>query len=667
MPKKALLFVTALTCILVVSIIAFYARETQVERGSFPKMAAAEALSVYDIRNDSAEAKLAALVLQGLINQGTAKIYVLTRESNLDQTWLDESGKSYQAVPLLTGSNPGLRTLYRDYGDLVDKLIVWEGSRDWTFNIALMKGSLEKGLPVTDAIKDGLTAEFGSKPAEDIRLNWAGRVEAYDWAIDNLMPSLDKRILFSAGLRTPDWTAYPWNIFDYAVASKSFAFYLDPSIPAERDEIVKIIQKGGYPPGTPVLGYAPNADDLNDYTNPYGVGYVVSDFFSNGSVWSSFASKTYSQPSGVAVDAQPGKVYVAITASDGDNLQYDQQLINHFRNEAAGQVPVGITVAPVLQELGTPILDYFYSKIGSNIELVAGPSGYQFIYPEKYSESGYPTWLSRNRQWLMDAGIHTSQIWHSPINSVSHKQMADSLVGSGVTGLLRGDDGAPINAYHGIYTVPQGNMIWKNGEIYSVLSSVIEDSEKPIFHTIYPILGFYGTDADGQAAFFDHLKAEVDRLNRDFPGKFVFLKPQDLVATIHKLMTDNRSVNFDANNTNQESIYIYEDNHTAMDNGRRYADGASSWIYKFDLADDVEHATLTLAIAGNYVVDVSKDGMKWNHAANAQGSVSELTVNSDLSSWLSRNPTKTVYVRIKSGSQQEGDGVTLSRLSISTE
>ncbi|MCQ6561012.1 OmpL47-type beta-barrel domain-containing protein [Paenibacillus mendelii] len=655
------------TFIFAAAVSALHVKNVQAAGGEFPKMAPAQTLYVYDIRNDTAEAKLAALVLQGLINQGSAKIYVLTRESNLDQTWLDESGKSYQTVSLLSGSNPGLRTMYRDYSTLVNKLIVWEGSRDWTFNIAMMKGSLENGLPVTDAIKNSLIAEFGSKPAEDIRLNWAGRVEAYDWALDNLMPSLDKRILFSAGLRTPDWTGYPWNIFDYAVASKSFAFYLDPRIPAERDEIVKIIQRGGYPPGTPVLGYAPNADDLNDYTNPYGVGYVVSDYYSNGSVWSSFANKTYSQPAGAAVEAQPGKVYVSITASDGDNLQYDQQLINQFQNATAGQVPVGITIAPVLQELGSPILDYFYSRTGSNIELVAGPSGYQFIYPEKYSSSGYATWLTRNRQWLIDAGIHTSQIWHSPINSVSHKQMADSLVGSGVTGLLRGDDGAPINAYHGIYTVPQGHMVTQYGDIYNVLSNVPMDPAKPVFHNIYPILAYYGMDANGQSVFFDRLKAEVDRLNQDYPGKFVFLKPQDQVATINKLNTNIKGVSFDANNSDKETIYIYEDNFSAMDNGHRYADLTGNWIYKFDLADDADHATLTMDIAGNYVIDVSKDGVNWSAAANAQGDLSRITINSDLSGWLSNNSSKTIYVRFSDGTPQDGNGPSLYHLTVSTE
>jgi len=665
MLKPKIIVIGLIGIIIVAGAIAALQGRTKEEVDStFPKMKPADTLYVYDIRNDSAEAKLAALTLQGLINQSSAKVYVLTREKNLDQMWLDESGKSYTPVTLIQGTNPGLSTLYRDYQNLITKFIVWEGSKDWTFNLALMKGALEGGLPVTDTIRSSLISAFGSKPSEDIRTNWSGRVEAYDWAIEHLMPSLNKRILFSAGLREPDWAGYPWNVFDYAVASKSFTFYLDPRNPDEYAVLVRIIQGGDYTPGTAVLGYAPNADDLNEYTNPHGVGYVVSDFFSNGSVWSSFESKTYTQPAGVAIQAEPGKVYVSITTSDGDNLQYAQQLMDYFQDPAMGDIPIGITIPPVLREIGSPILDYLYAHKGDNIELVAGPSGYQFIYPSHYSSSGYKTWLNENKKWLTGAGVHTANVWRIPLNSVYHKQMVDSLAGSGVTGILRGDDVQPINAYHGVYTLSQGNMLTRGGEIYSILSSVSEDDEHPVFYNLYPILAFYGVDDNGKAVFFERLKDEVTRLQQDFPGKYIFLKPKDLVATIDKLNTDLQGASLEANNSSVETMYLYEDNDSAMDNGYRYAGGDASWVYKFNLEDDIDQAMLKMDISGNYSVDVSKDGINWSAAMKASGSSGRSSVESSLSDWLNDNPSKTIYVRFKSGDPQDENGMILYTLSI---
>jgi len=663
---KRMIFIAFALILAVTTSLTMQVQSVQAIGSTFPKMAPASTLYVYDIRNDSPEAKLAAMTLQGLINQTTAKVYVLTREKDLDQMWLDESGKSYTTVTLVSGSNPGLRTMYRDYQALINKLILWDSSKDWTFNLALMKGALEGGLPVTDTIRSSLISEFGSKTIEDIRSNWSGRVDAYDWAVEHLMLSLDKRILFSAGLR-PDWVDYPWNIFDYAVASKSFTFYLDPRIPAEYDALIQIIEEGGYPPGTAVLGYASNSDDLNEYTNPHGVGYVVSDYYSNGSVWSSFDNKTYTQPAGAAVEAEPGKVYVSITASDGDNLQYAQQLIDYFQDPDRGAVPVGITIPPVLRELGSPILDYLYANKGSNIELVAGPSGYQFIYPTHYSSTGYATWLNYNRQWLMDTGIHTANVWRIPMNSTYHKQMVDSLAGSGVKGILRGDDGQPINAYHDLYTVSQGNMIMHDGDIYNTLSNVSIDSNKPVFQNLYPILAYYGVDTTGKAVFFKRLKKEIEKLQQDFPGKYVFLKPQDIVATIDKLNTNIRGVSFVANNSDKETLHIYEDQFSNLDNGHRYADGNGSWIYKFDLADDIEQASLTLDISGDYEVDISKDGTNWSAAARANGNISRTMVGSDLSGWLVNNPSNIIYVRFADGSPQDGNGPSLYHLTLSSE
>ncbi len=638
----------------------------------YPKMEQADTLYVYDIRNDTAEAKLSALALQGLINQGTAKIYVIARE-DVDVAWLDTAGKSYVKVPLLSGDNAGLRTLYRDYRNSISKFILWDGDSDWTYPVALMKGSLEGGLPVTETIKNSLQSEFGTKTAEDIRTNWNSRIAAYDWALDNLMPRLNKQVIFSAGLRTTEpnpkdnWKVNPWLVFDYAAASKSFVFYLDPRVENEKKEIEKIIQRGGYAAGTAVLGYAPNGDELNATVNPYGIGYVVSDYYSNGSVWSSFPNHTYSQAPGVGIEAQPGKVYVSIVASDGDNMQFDQSsLYKQFQSTEVGTVPVGITISPSAQELASPFLDYFYEKKSGNVELLAGPTGFQFIYPENYT-NGYTSWLSYNRTWLLNAGIHTTQIWHSEVNSTSHKQMADSLVGSGIAGIFRGDNVEPINAYHGIYTISQGDMIQNYGDIYNVLKNVNASATSPVFHNIYPILAGYGSDTNGKAVFFERVKQEVDRLNKDYPGKYVFLKPCDEIATINKLNTGIKGVYFSANNTDGETMYLYEDNSSAIDNGHRFADGNSSWIYKFNLDEAAVKATLTMDIGGNYVVDVSKDGVSWKNAAHANGGIGRLTENCNISGWLENNPKKTIYVRFTDGSPQDGNGPSLYKLSISTE
>ena len=79
-----------------------------------------------------------------------------------------------------------------------------------------------------------------------------------------------------------------------------------------------------------------NGDELNKITNIHNAGFVVSDYYANGSYWCSFPSKAFQQRKGIAGEVKPGKIYVAISLSDGDNIQFDEILfIRYSRKESA--------------------------------------------------------------------------------------------------------------------------------------------------------------------------------------------------------------------------------------------------------------------------------------------------------------------------------------------
>ena len=157
--------------------------------------------------------------------------------------------------------------------------------------------------------------------------------------------------------------------------------------------IQKICDKMDYQPGSSTMGYGAgkDGDALNNATNPYNVGFMVSDYYANGSFWCSFPRKAFQQRKGQAIEALPGKIYVSLIWSDGDNVQFDSnQMYNMFKNAPGrGKVPVGMTMAASLQELNPVLLEYFYKNLTPNDELVAGPSGFQFIYGDKYNENNY--------------------------------------------------------------------------------------------------------------------------------------------------------------------------------------------------------------------------------------------------------------------------------------
>ena len=187
--------------------------------GMFPKMPAATNVYVVNIHQDSGDAWMTAWALQGMINQTSAEVYLI----NNPWDWgpLKDCGKPYVELPRLTGTDAGLKTIFQKYQGRVKKMFVYDPDKDWTWYLALMSGAQQEGIPVTAAVRDELISEFGWKgDVEDFRNRWANRIEAYDWALINLMPNCTRKVLFATSNRRDKYRDRIGNpITDYAVAS----------------------------------------------------------------------------------------------------------------------------------------------------------------------------------------------------------------------------------------------------------------------------------------------------------------------------------------------------------------------------------------------------------------------------------------------------------------
>src|ERR1017187_7141463 len=488
--------------------------------GMFPKMPFTTNTVVADIRKDSDSARMTAWALQGLINQISAEIYVLYRPFDMQQ--LEDSGRSFEKLDTLPSANGGLRSLLKKYQGRVKKMIVYDSQKDWTWYLALMAGAQEGGIPVTESLKNDLIQEFGWKgDVEDFQNRWTNRIEAFDWALANLMPACNKQVIFALG------RALPLN--DYVVASKGFVFGLD--FQKDGAEINKIFQTKDYSVGTSLMGYSSTGDQANETANRYGIGYVVSDFYANGSFWSSFPDKSYTQAPGRAIAVQPGKIYVSFMWSDGDNIQFDQNAIYHlWKDSARGTVPVGTTLGPSLQELNTPLLDWYYRMMTTNDELMAGPCGVQFIYGKDFNPELFLAWCNLNKLWLSDGGFHTACLWFTPFLSYKYASYVKTC---GLTGIFLGDNrnvfaGAGVRCDLGMPAV-DCSLGGQEKDIFGRLSEITPNDQYPLFRNFTCGAGDF---EHGNEGGYLKIKRQVDRLEAAYPGRFVFLLPKDQFATI---------------------------------------------------------------------------------------------------------------------------------------
>ena len=231
-------------------------------------------ITVADIRKDHGPARMVSTAFQGLINQDTAQCYLYLADHHVRQ--LNDTKRPFEVLPLEEGADPGLRSMFRAYADRVRNIYIWSPEEDWSWNMAVMLSAQHRGLPLTEELYARLTAETPWK-GNVVRLygRWASKRDAYEWAMKTIQPACHPNILFSLGLRS-DWMGNPWTLYDYAVASRGFAFWLDDADPEERSIIEEICRKGDFKPGAIVMGYAKSGDDLLYVTNRYNIGYAVS-------------------------------------------------------------------------------------------------------------------------------------------------------------------------------------------------------------------------------------------------------------------------------------------------------------------------------------------------------------------------------------------------------
>jgi hypothetical protein len=489
--------------------------------GMFPKMPAATNVFVVNIHKDSGNAWMTAWALQGIINQTSAEVYLINNPWDWDP--LKVCGKPYEELPRLAGTDAGLKTLFQKYQGQVKKMFVYDPDKDWTWYLALMSGAQQEGIPVTASVKDELISEFGWKgDVEDFRNRWANRIEAYDWALINLMPNCTKQVVFATSNRRDNNSATRIGnpITDYGVASKGFVFWLDFDI--ERAEVQKIFRTPGYGIGTSLMGYCSTGDGGNLVANPYGIGYVVSELYANGSFWSSFPDKTYMQSPGRVIAVEPGKIYAHIIWSDGDNLEFDQNpLYKFWRDPARGMIPVATELSPTLQELNSPLLDWYYSKISDNDELMAGPTGVQYIFIRDFNKEMFPAWCKLTHDWCANAGFYTTRIWIAPHPSAKYDTYMKTCGFAGVLG-----EGGVIQAGY-----PPKLDTWgaaNEDDLYKQFLLVKPNPRAPVFCGFTCIVqGFYQGD-HGYSA----IKRQTDRIEKEYPGRYVFMLPKDQFATL---------------------------------------------------------------------------------------------------------------------------------------
>jgi hypothetical protein len=175
--------------------------------------------------------------------------------------------------------------------------------------------------------------------------------------------------------------------------------------------------------------------------------------------------------------------------SDGDNLQEDEGLVPlKWADSNRGHVPISWTLSPALVDVAPVILRYFQRTATLNDELVSGPSGLGYTYPEAWPSATFDQYAKVSGSYLDAAGFRVVTLWNNGVDlgAVNAQSYASST--SNLLGLTIQDETIATQVIGG--SLPLERMELSYGDNESILESGIDqalksyDGSKPAFAAV---------------------------------------------------------------------------------------------------------------------------------------------------------------------------------------
>jgi hypothetical protein len=353
-------------------------------------------LDVADLSGTTPDVQLLLTTLQGIVNREQPSIYLLQPQNEGLTTWLAELGVPYQQLdtPL---------DLLNRYRDRVRGAIVYDPAVAATVNVATTLAGLRDAV----ATSAELAATTGLPVLTDLRGRFADDLAAYTWAVDNLWSATSHRLL--VGL-DPAVSGY---LRDYAVATRAMVVFLDPATSGEGPLLSGLL--ADLPTPSPYLGWWPASvngeDDGTQLTSQHGVYVVAADWCTNLTVFGGVPAPVRDRQVAAPVPLLGNKIYLTLTMTEGDNLQYGQHRMRQIWDDPnRGKVPLNWSTQPLALDAAPAILSYYQRTATANDYLMAGPSGAGYVYPSDWPAGTLDRYTRQAAGYTRRTGLATQVI-----------------------------------------------------------------------------------------------------------------------------------------------------------------------------------------------------------------------------------------------------------------
>ena len=341
--------------------------------------------------------------LKGIVNRTQPRIFSYEGDAFAEgqYTWLQSLG--------LNWNEPADKwSLITKYRSELSGLIVYDPAQIHTVNLATMLAKDRKALIASPALLARLTsAPYNLPVLLDLRGQFTSKLQVYQTIYNTYWPNLDHRLLIGLD---PD--LHKASLREYATALGSAVIWLDPQNAAESTLLNSFLSS--MPAGANYMGWWKDEGPGVERGSTYGISTIASDYATNLTVHSGMPRTVTVKPIPPKPTLQ-NKIYVAFILSDGDNLQYVEHLMRKlWNNPDRGSVPIGWTLSPAMLDAMPGALNYYSQSSTVNDNLISGPSGYGYAYPNSFpNQTSLNQFVAKTEDYNQRAGFRVVTIWNT--------------------------------------------------------------------------------------------------------------------------------------------------------------------------------------------------------------------------------------------------------------
>jgi hypothetical protein len=383
---------------------------------SFPAPAQAQDLIYLNDRNNTDDEMYLFSSLKGLVNRTQPRIFSYEGDAFAEgaHTWLNSLNVAIRET------DPW--AVLTKYKSEVSGLIVYDTGQVHTVNLAIPMAKDSNALIASPSLLAILTAPpYSFRVLADLRTErFTSPLQVYQRIYDRYWQSKpDKRLLI--GLSPEHHKA---SLREYAVALGAVVVWLDPRNTSESSMLNRFLEL--MPSGANYMGWWPEEGSGIERLSYYGLTTIASDYCTNLTFHSGMPRTVEARPMPAKPELQ-NKIYVAFILSDGDNLQYVEHLMRKlWNNPDRGSVPIGWTVSPAMVDAMPGALNYYHQSSTDNDNLISGPSGYGYTYPNYWlrqqshtNADALASYVAKTEEYNVKAGIRVVTVWNTITGDIS--------------------------------------------------------------------------------------------------------------------------------------------------------------------------------------------------------------------------------------------------------